>query len=364
MRLLLGLLSLPVLGLLPEGRAATERPPLRVLVAGVSHGHVNWLLYRERKDLEIVGWQDENLGHLRELGRKHELPPERLFRDLTQAIAATKPEGILAFGAVDEHLAVVRAAATAKLPVMVEKPLAHTLEDAREIATIAREAGIPVWVNYETNWYPSLEGAGELIQAGELGAVRKLHFRTGHDGPAERGAKPEFLEWLGRPERGGGALLDFGCYGAAIASQLFRGERPLGVTASVAQRKPERYPHAEDEATILLRYKEAHVLIEASWNWPFSRKEMMVDGVKGALHQMDAKRLVKVTGPGKTEALPVTELRDHMLYDDAFSFFARAVRREVRLPEHHPATLENALLVMEILRAARQSASSGAEVTF
>ena len=366
MKLVPGLVTfftLPMLAFTAEGASGPEREPLRVVVAGVSHGHVDWILHRERKDIEVVAWQDENLGHLRELGRKHKIPPARLFRDLNAAIRETRPEGVLAFGAVDEHLAVVKAAATAGLPVMVEKPLSHTLEHGQEIARISQTAGIPVWVNYETNWYPSLERVAERLASGELGAIRKLHFRTGHEGPAELGAKPEFLEWLGRPERGGGALLDFGCYGAAIAGQLFRSERPLGVSAVLAHRKPNLYPHGEDEATLLLRYQDKQVLIEASWNWPFGRKEMTVDGTKSALHQSDATHLERVLGPGKAEELPVGLLRQHALYDDAFSFFARAVRKEISVPAHHPATLENALLVMEILSAARKSATSGREVT-
>jgi hypothetical protein len=51
---------------------------------------------------------------------------------------------------------------------------------------------------------------------------------------------------------------------------------PLTVTAVTQQIKPEIYPRVDDEATIILTYLHAQGILQASWNWPFDRKDMEV----------------------------------------------------------------------------------------
>src|SRR2546430_10009500 len=56
---------------------------------------------------------------------------------------------------------------------------------------------------------------------------------------------------------------------------------PACQTAVTQQIKPDVYPRVDDEATIILRYPNAQAIVQASWNWPFSRKDMEVYGQKG-----------------------------------------------------------------------------------
>src|SRR5438270_6920457 len=105
---------------------------------------------------------------------------------------------------------------------------------------------------------------------------------VGHRGPKEIGVQPEFLSWLTDPARNGaGALFDFGCYGADLMTWLMQGAVPLTVTAVTQQLKPETYPHVDDEATVILTYPKAQAILQASWNWPFDRKDMEVYGATG-----------------------------------------------------------------------------------
>ena len=91
--------------------------------------------------------------------------------------------------------------------------------------------------------------------------------------------QPEFLEWLSDPvKNGAGALFDFGCYGANLMTWLMDNQRPLAVTAVTQRFQPAVYPRVDDEATILLEYPNAQGIIQASWNWPFNRKDLEVYG--------------------------------------------------------------------------------------
>ena len=104
----------------------------------------------------------------------------------------------------------------------------------------------------------------------------------GHPGPKEIGVQPEFLDWLGDPARNGaGALFDFGCYGANLMTWLMDDAAALSVTAVTQRFKPAIYPRVDDEASIVLEYPSAQGIVQASWNWPFNRKDFEVYGEKG-----------------------------------------------------------------------------------
>jgi predicted dehydrogenase len=100
---------------------------------------------------------------------------------------------------------------------------------------------------------------------------------------------------------GGGALTDFGCYGADLITWLMDGQRPTAVLAFTQQIKPEVYPKVEDEATILLAYPHAQGIIQASWNWPFDRKDMEVYGRTGYV-LVPQKDLLRVRKAGAEES--------------------------------------------------------------
>jgi len=109
------------------------------------------------------------------------------------------------------------------------------------------------------------------------GEIRKMVAMDGHEGPKEIHVQPEFFNWLTDPvKNGAGAMFDFGCYGANLMTWMMDNQRPVKVTAIAQTNKPQIYPRVDDEATILVEYPKAQGIIQASWNWPFSRKDFEV----------------------------------------------------------------------------------------
>ena len=99
---------------------------------------------------------------------------------------------------------------------MMEKPLAVSLEDALAMRRPRMPARFSAG-ELRNSWYPSNHAAYDLVHEGSLGDVRKVVVHDGHKGPKEIGVEPEFLAWLTDPKlNGGGALFDFGCYGADL----------------------------------------------------------------------------------------------------------------------------------------------------
>src|SRR5579862_8633627 len=128
--------------------------------------------------------------------------------------------------------------------------------------------------------------------------------------------------------------------------------------AVTQQIKPQVYPKVDDEATIVLTYPKAQGIIQASWNWPFSRKDMEIYGRTGyvLVPQNNLLRIRSGTSQETESQVPALHAPDN----DPLSYLAAVVRGEV-----HPAglsSLEVNLIATEILDAARESARTGKRV--
>lgn len=332
--------------------------PFRIGIAGLSHNHVHWLLGRAKDgDLQIVGIAEPNRELAERYLRQYNLPVKLLYPTLAEMLDKTSPEAVAAFNPISEHVDIVRLCAPRKIHVMVEKPLAASLDQAKEMASLSRQHGTHLLTNYETTWYASNYSALELTRPED---IRKMVAHHGHPGPKEIGVNKEFLDWLTDPvKNGGGALTDFGCYGANLMTWLMRGERPLSVSAVIQQFKPDIYPEVDDEATVVLTYPKAQGIIQASWNWTYNRKDLEIYAGDRFL-VADKIGLTLKSGSGPAESRLVKPLARP--YDDPFAYLAAVVRGETRISATDLSSLENNLIVMEILEAAKESAKTGKRV--
>lgn len=339
------------------------REPVRIGVAGLSHAHVMWLLRSlDRTDVQVVGIAEPNRDLAQRYAKQFGFDTNLVFQSLEEMLDQTHPEGVVTFTSIYEHLAVVEACAPRGIHVMVEKPLAVSAEHAKKMIALSRKHGTLLLTNYETSWYPSNYEGYNMIQSGQLGALRKIMVYDGHTGPREIRVNKEFLNWLTDPVlNGGGAVTDFGCYGADLITWMLKGERPLSVYASLKQYKPDIYPKVDDDATIILSYPHMEGIILASWNWPFSRKDMHVYGTTGyAL--IDDKETIRYRLEKKSPELVKTVPPEKAPFADPFAFFAAAVRGETELSATDLSSPELNLTVVEILEAAKESNRTGKQV--
>ncbi|MDR2912576.1 MAG: Gfo/Idh/MocA family oxidoreductase [Alistipes sp.] len=339
-----------------------DRAPLRVAIAGVAHGHVGAVNSAARDgEIELVGIfeKDPEVRAANSLAKRY---PDMVYDDLGAMLDAVRPEAVMAYGSVFDHLSVVEACAPRGIHVMVEKPLAVSGDHARKMARLARENNIHLLTNYETTWYPTNHRAYEIVTAGEIGDITRMTIYDGHQGPVEIGCGPEFLAWLTDPVlNGGGAVVDFGCYGANLATWLLGGQRPVSVYAVLKQLKPELYPRVDDDATILVEYPDCTVEIMASWSWPMGRKDMHIYGEKGYVYQDNARDMRVGTEREVTSERP-GDLPASM--GNPFLYLTAVVRGEIVPRPDDLSALENNLTVVEILDAARESARTKKAVKF
>lgn len=339
----------------------TNDSPLRVGVAGVTHGHLGEVRRRiGRGDFEVVGVSEEIDEYRLDNDLTGLVPEDLFFKSLGDMLDRTKPEVVVAYGSAHDHLAVVRECAPRHIDVMVEKPLCTSVKEAEEIEKLARKYGIRVLVNYETTWYASNEYVKKSVDGGMLGKVFKIEVYDGHSGPFEIGCAKRFTDWLTDPElNGAGALFDFGCYGADLATWLFGGKEPRSVSCVLKNNKPEVYTRVDDDATILVEYDDAVVEINASWCWPFNRKDMRVYGLDGSIYQKDPDMVMLQDNDGSSEfKAPALESP----YNDSFLWLKALERGEIELETADRQGLENNITVVKILDAARKSARTGKPV--
>jgi predicted dehydrogenase len=348
----------------PIAPAQTEQPatptatPLRIGIAGLVHGHVGGFLRQNlhRPDIQIVGVAESDQKLSETIATQFGMPQNIFFQSVEEMLTKTKPQAVLIYTNTYDHRSVVEACARHGVPVMMEKPLAVSNEDARAMQSAAQRGKIQVLVNYETTWYRSNRAAYDLVHKNAIGEIRKVVVHDGHQGPKEINVEPWFLNWLTDPKlNGAGALFDFGCYGADLMTWLMDNLRPDTVTAITQRIKPDIYPRVDDEATIVLTYPHAQAILQASWNWPFSRKDMEVYGKTGYAITVERDAL-RVRLPGQQEKLLDAKPLDSQESDSVN--YLRAVVLGGMKPQGL-SSLETNMIVTEILDAARQSAATG-----
>jgi predicted dehydrogenase len=340
---------------------ANAQTQYRVGIAGLNHDHIyNVLNAYSKGQVNIVGIAEPNKLLWKKFGKQFHLPDSVFFEDLKTMVAKRKPAIVLGYNAVGKHVDIVEVCAPLGIPVMVEKPLAATLEQAKRIEALADKYHVSVLTNYETTWYPSFQQVYNIVNQDSIGAIRKMVVHDGHQGPREIGCSEDFLSWLTDPVlNGAGALNDFGCYGADLMTWLMHGQKPIAVTAIARHYKPEIYPKVEDDATILVEYPGATGQIEASWSWPFSIKDLEVFGQTGYLHAFNDKDLAM----RKRERINSTPVVSPLVtpQNDPVAYFNAFLNKTIKADDDR-SSLKYNMIVMQILDAAKRSIKEGKRI--
>jgi predicted dehydrogenase len=362
MNRLVSVLLLTAALLTTMAKAQESKSPLRLAIVGLVHGHVPGFIEGSlsQPDIRLVAIVEPNRPLARQYATRYHIDSTLLFTDLEDMLRKVNPEAVATFTSTFDHRKVVETCSRYGVHVMMEKPLAVSMEHAHAIERAATKGHIQVLVNYETTWYPSNHAAYRMItKDGAIGDIRKIVVHDGHRGPKEIGCQPEFLEWLTDPVlNGGGALTDFGCYGANLMTWLMGGKKPVSVTAVTQQIKPAVYPKVDDEATIVLAYPKATGIIQASWNWPFDRKDMEIYGLTGFVSTVKKDSLRVRLGQNPETVTAVAPLTAPET--DPLSYLAAVVRGKTK--PSGLSSLKVNMIVAEILDAARQSAQTGKRV--
>jgi predicted dehydrogenase len=254
----------------------------KVGVLGMTHDHV-WehigtLAQRDDVALSVA---DVNAPLVDKA--KSEYGVARGYGDYASLLEIEKPDAVLIFADNAGSVEIVELAASHGRPIMLEKPMADSLAGAERIRVAVRKAGVPLMVNWPTNWTPAVRHALDLAAGGVVGDIFRFSFRGGHAGPKEYGCSEYFYEWLYDRERNGaGAYIDYCGYGAVMASHLLG--LPSRAQATIGRLQKDYVP-VDDNAILVLRYPKAMAVIEATWtaNGPVPDGGPAIWGSEGTL---------------------------------------------------------------------------------
>jgi predicted dehydrogenase len=337
----------------------------RLAIVGLDHDHVWGMLtdIAAEPQAELVAIADPR----RELAAKAKsrVPATvKFYDDYVKMLDEEKPEAVIVTTENGKHLAILRECAKRHIHYSTEKPMATTGADAREMERLAREAHIKLMVNYWNAWVAPTHDLFHRVFQGDLGPVQKMIVQQGHQGPKEIGVSKEFEAWLYDPAKnGGGAIMDFGSYGAEWA--LWLKGRPTRVYACTLKLKTAQHNEVDDDATILLEYPDGTAVIQASWDWPRDKGQVEVYGPKGSLLATQTELFFQP--PAGTKVDP--KMPDGALLQlqpvphetsNPISYFVDCIRNDK--PIENPVAAELNVGVVEILDAARESARTGRPV--
>jgi len=329
-----------------------------IAVVGLVHSHVWGHLGKmtQNKPARLVGVA-ETEPVLVENAIKRGVPKELIASDWKKMIDEKKPEIVWAFVENNRHLEIVEYCAPRHIHVMFEKPLASTYKDAVAIQALAKKHGIYVLCNYQMAWWAANYAAKEIADSGQLGKIWRIRGIVGHGGPGgPTGTNKFFVDWLTDPvKNGGGALVDFGCYNA-LWSLMYLG-RPETVYAQTNSLRPAEFPKVEDNATLILHYKNGVALLEGSWDLPRSFQDLEIFGRDGSVYMVNGKVEQR---QGRT---PAKEVEIKPLAPEAAEPIASMIHSiETKTAPSGMVGLELNLGVVEIIEAAKESVRTGRAV--
>ena len=332
-------------------------PPLRLGVIGCGNVLSAYRAPIEKlraRGLAEVTWAGGREGQRSEaLGALH---ARRFTTESPEIISAADVDVLIILTSMPEHARLAAAALQAGKHVLLEKPLATTLDDARSLVELARHSpGYLVCAPF-TILSPTFQTVSRRIRQGDIGKPFSARARYGWAGP-------DWSEWFYKP--GGGCLFDLGVYGLTSLTGLLGPARRVMAMTGVAI--PEReikgrtiQVEAEDNAQVLLDFGESAfgVVTSGFTMQQYRNPALEIYGATGTIQMLgddwdpDGYELWQ-NSAGAWQVFK--ETTPDWSWTDGLNHLVDCVRTKTK----PLVTPEHALHVLEIMVKARQSSREG-----
>ncbi|MDI7277505.1 MAG: Gfo/Idh/MocA family oxidoreductase [Anaerolineae bacterium] len=350
----------------------------RLGVIGFAHMHINHLLdeFARLPNVQWVACADTVPAvpprsslpgtRLHSLMRAREVTGiSKVYEDYREMLEKERFDAIIFCPENARHGQVAEAVAARGVHMLTEKPMAASLSEALRMARAVRASGVALMVNWPTTWSPAIRAMKGLIDDGVIGDVWEVKWRNGASmGPlsysdpqpsdAEKGA-----EWWHQAAQGGGALLDYCCYGACLA-RWFIGQ-PAVAALGMRGNLTSQYGDADDNAVMAVRFPRALAVLEATWTTWHSGVPTgpIVYGTRGTL-VTDHEVVEVYTTRGHGRSQPDRVVEGEPLPEGRATPAEEFIHHlETGEPLHPTLQMEHNVEVMAVLDAGIRSAASG-----
>jgi len=223
---------------------------------GWHHGRI----YSELPEAELVAIADID----EEVGQKAAVKYGAAYYKKYQDLLEKEPLDAISIAVPTSlHERVALDCIARKVPLLIEKPIAGTLEGGRRIIEAAEKAGIPVMIGHIERFNPAVLKLKELLRRNALDRVTSIVIRR-------VGIYPSRI-------KDANVIVDIGVHDIDICNFLL-GRLPDSVHAQAGKAlNGER----ADYATLFMDYGDAEVFIQVNWITPVKIRELHITGIKG-----------------------------------------------------------------------------------
>lgn len=285
-----------------------------------------------------------------------EFPGARVFTDAEIMIREADIDAVLILATHDQHYPLAVAAARAGRHVLVEKPMACSLDEARKMAGAADAAGVRLMVGQCQRYERSYAGVKRLVATGELGAIQAIRFDS-MQGLVANKLLPDG-HWLCDGKRAGGGIVISVCVHRLDLARYLVGEvrRVSAITRTLGG---GFINNAEDFACALLEFENGAIGemfgTYAGFRMPYS-EGLLILGAQGAVHAMPNNG--EYQAPAVYASSQHSGPRDPNAWLAQFRGFIPVPPEETNLPDEN-AFVNQLLHFVECCRTGREPLSSG-----
>jgi predicted dehydrogenase len=282
----------------------------------------------------------------------HELEISKAYGSYEELLADPDVEAVYIPLPNDLHVPWAIRAAEAGKHVLCEKPIGLTVAEALSLLEARDRTGVKIAEGFMIRTHPQWIGTLELVRSGRIGAVRSV---AGYFSYYNR--DPNNIR--NSPARGGGALMDIGCY-LIYASRLIFSEEPMKVSALI-----ETDPDLQTDVltSALLSFPSGQAVLTCSTQVvPYQRVQII--GAKGRIEieipfnapsDRPCRVFVADGSNLRIDGVEVIEIEPCDQYTIQGDFFSRAIRENGEMFN----TLEDSVKNMAVIEAVFRSAKSG-----
>ncbi len=248
-----------------QSSTVTQNNPQRVAVIGAgAMGRNHLRVLHDIDSANLIALADADESTAQRAARRFGIPS---YTDYLQMLDGQKPDAVIVAVPTALHRQVVLDALARRIHVLVEKPIASTVEEGRELMQAAQQAGVLLAVGHIERYNPAIVELFSRLRAGELGRVFKMHARR-------LGPFPPRV-------RDVGVVIDLATHDVDIMRWL------SGVEVQRVYAETARQIHTQHEDLVsgLLRFQDGIIgVLDINWLTPTKIRELMITGERGMFH--------------------------------------------------------------------------------
>ena len=305
-------------------------------------------------NVEISAVADINKNRLKSVGEKFFITKQ--FSDYRELLATQDVDAVIIATPTNTHSEIAIECLKAKKHILIEKPIARNLAEAKEINSVAKKNKKQVMIGMNLRFRPDAMLMKSLVSSGELGEI--FYIRCGW----LRKQSSEQKWFLNKNQSGGGVMIDLGILILDLAMWIMNDHQMKSVTV---QKFNHNTKDVEDSAVGLVRFDNDQVIsFEVSWGLhsEWDKFHLAAFGTKGTAHlnPLRAYKRLETNRIDYTLAQPANSSNlFKKSYENELKHFVGMVR------ENNPVTssCDDAVSLMKLLEAMYKSADLKKEVS-